>query len=308
MSRCQIDQLHLDLYKDACGQFGFLEAENDPEIFKALFAAAESWLRDNGMKKVQGPFSFSINDESGLLVDGFNTPPNMLMGHAREFYEKHVKANGYKKAKDLLAYIRKFDDPLPSDVERRYEWATKSGDIEFRALNKSQIKTEIQTIMSIFNDAWSKNWNYVPFTEAELQMLATNLRLLVDKNSVQIAYYKGQSAAFIVAMPNINEWFAGLNGKLLPRGLPRLIGKLITKKASSFRIPLMGIRQEFQDGPIGAALSYGLIKKIHEFHGPRGVKEIEMSWILEDNERIKKLIESIGGRVYKTYRIYEKKL
>lgn len=304
----QIDQLHLDRYKDACGQFGFIEAENDPEVFSALFVAAENWLRENGMKKIQGPFSFSINDESGLLVDGFNTPPNMMMGHAREFYGKHVEANGYKKVKDLLAYIRKLDDPLPADLERRYKWATKSGDIEFRPLNKSKIVTEIQIIMSIFNDAWSRNWNYVPFTEAELQMLATNLKLLVDRNSVQIAYYKGQSAAFIVAMPNLNEWFAGLNGKLLPRGLPRLIGKLITKKASSFRIPLMGIRQKFQDGPIGSALSYGLIKKIHEFHGPRGVKEIEMSWILEDNERIKKLIESVGGKVYKTYRVYEKKL
>ncbi len=304
----QIDQLHLDRYGDACGQFGFLEAENDPELFNALFTAAENWLRGNGMKKVQGPFSFSINDECGLLVDGFDTPPNMMMGHAQSFYGKHVEANGYKKVKDLLAYIRKLEEPLPLDLERRYKWATKSADIEFRPLNKPQIKTEIQTIMSIFNDAWSKNWNYVPFTEAELQMLATNLKLLVDKNSVQIAYYKGQSAAFIVAMPNLNEWFAGLNGRLLPRGLPRLIGKLITKKASSFRIPLMGIRQEFQDGPIGSALAYGLIKKIHEFHAPRGVKEIEMSWILEDNERIKSLIESIGGKVYKTYRVYEKLL
>ncbi len=304
----QIDQLHLERYKDKCGQFGFLDAPDDPEIFASLFEAAENWLRQKGMTQVHGPFSFSINDESGLLVDGFNTPPNMLMGHARPFYETHVKANGFHKAKDLLAYIRKFDDPLPADLERRYKWATKSGDLEFRPLNKSKIKTEIQTIMEIFNDAWSKNWNYVPFTEAELQMLATNLKLLVDKNSVQIAYYKGQSAAFIVAMPNLNEWFSGLNGKLLPRGLPRLIGKLITKKASSFRIPLMGIKQEFQDSAIGAALSYGLIKKIHEFHGPRGVKEIELSWILEDNERIKNLIESIGGKVYKTYRIYEKQL
>jgi hypothetical protein len=148
----------------------------------------------------------------------------------------------------------------------------------------------------------------VPFTEAELQMLATNLKLLVDKNSVQTAYYKGKAAAFIVAMPNLNEWFSGLNGKLLPRGLPRLIGKLITKRASSFRIPLMGVRKEFQQSPIGAALSFGLIKKIHEFHAPRGVKEIELSWILEDNEPMKNMIESIGGKVYKTYRVYQKQL
>ena len=137
----QIDQLHLDRYGDACGQFGFLEAENDPELFNALFTAAENWLRGNGMKKVQGPFSFSINDECGLLVDGFDTPPNMMMGHAQSFYGKHVEANGYKKVKDLLAYIRKLEEPLPLDLERRYKWATKSADIEFRPLNKPQIKT-----------------------------------------------------------------------------------------------------------------------------------------------------------------------
>jgi hypothetical protein len=304
----QIDHLHLERYNDACGQFGFLDAEDDPEIFAALFEAAENWLREKGMTQVHGPFSFSINDESGLLVDGFNTPPNMMMGHARVFYGSRVEANGYKKAKDLLAYIRYFNGVLPPNLERRYAWANKSGDIEIRALDKSKIKTEIQTIMSIFNDAWSENWNYVPFTEAELQMLATNLKLLVDKNSVQTAYYKGKAAAFIVAMPNLNEWFSGLNGKLLPRGLPRLIGKLITKRASSFRIPLMGVRKEFQQSPIGAALSFGLIKKIHEFHAPRGVKEIELSWILEDNEPMKNMIESIGGKVYKTYRVYQKQL
>jgi hypothetical protein len=304
----QIDHLHLERYNDACGQFGFLDAEDDPEIFEALFEAAENWLREKGMTQVHGPFSFSINDESGLLVDGFNTPPNMMMGHARVFYGSRVEANGYKKAKDLLAYIRYFNGVLPPNLERRYAWANKSGDIEIRALDKSKIKTEIQTIMSIFNDAWSENWNYVPFTEAELQMLATNLKLLVDKNSVQTAYYKGKAAAFIVAMPNLNEWFSGLNGKLLPRGLPRLIGKLITKRASSFRIPLMGVRKEFQQSPIGAALSFGLIKKIHEFHAPRGVKEIELSWILEDNEPMKNMIESIGGKVYKTYRVYQKQL
>lgn len=304
----QIDQLHIDRYNDACGQFGFLDAHDDPEIFSALFAAAENWLRQKGMKKIEGPFSFSINDESGLLIEGFGTPPNMMMGHSRPFYEKHVENNGFKKSKDLLAYLRKLDDALPPDLERRYKWAAKSADLEFRPLNKSQIKSEIQTIMSIFNDAWKNNWNYVPFTEAELQMLATNLKLLVHKNSVQIASYKGQSAAFIVAMPNLNEWFQGLNGRLLPRGLPRLLGKLITKKASSFRIPLMGVRQEFQDSAIGSALSYGLIKKIHEFHAPRGVKEIELSWILEDNERMKKLIESVGAKVYKTYRVYQKQL
>jgi hypothetical protein len=232
----------------------------------------------------------------------------MMMGHAAKFYASHVEANGYGKARDLLAYIRDLRKPFPPEQERRYIWATKSNNVVVRPLNKSDMKNEIQIIMSIFNDAWSNNWGYVPFTQEELQMLATNLKLLVNKQSVQIAKYQGVYAAFVVAMPNLNEWFAGLNGKLLPYGLPRLLGKLITKRAKSFRIPLMGVKKEFQDSPIGAALAFGMLKAIHEFHIPRGVEEVEMSWILEDNARMRKLIEAVGGEVYKTYRIYEKQL
>lgn len=304
----QIDRLHLERYNDACGQFGFLEAQDDPAIFKALFDAAENWLRLRDIKKVQGPFSFSINDESGLLVDGFDTPPNMMMGHAAEYYGKHVEANGFKKAKDLLAYLRDLKLPVPEIFEKISERTIQSGDLKVRPMKKSDMKNEIKIIMSIFNDAWGNNWNYVPFTEAELNMLATNLKLLVHNESVQIASYRGEDAAFIVAMPNLNEWFAGLNGKLLPHGLPRLIGKLITKKARTFRIPLMGVRKKFQDGMLGGALAASVTKAVFDFHVPRGAEEVELSWILEDNHGMRHFIEAYGGKVYKTYRVYEKSL
>lgn len=304
----QIDRLHLERYNDACGQFGFLEAQDDPAIFKALFDAAESWLRLRDIKKVQGPFSFSINDESGLLVDGFDTPPKMMMGHAAEYYGKHVETNGFKKAKDLLAYLRDLKLPVPEIFEKISERAIQSGDLKVRPMKKSDMKNEIKIIMSIFNDAWGNNWNYVPFTEAELNMLATNLKLLVHNESVQIASYRGEDAAFIVAMPNLNEWFAGLNGKLLPHGLPRLIGKLITKKARTFRIPLMGVRKKFQDGMLGGVLAASVTKAVFDFHVPRGAEEVELSWILEDNHGMRHFIEAYGGKVYKTYRVYEKSL
>lgn len=304
----QIDRLHLERYNDACGQFGFLEAQDDPAIFKALFDAAENWLRLRDIKKVQGPFSFSINDESGLLVDGFDTPPNMMMGHAAQHYGKHVEANGFKKAKDLLAYLRDLKLPVPEIFEKISERTIQSGDLKVRPMKKSDMKNEIKIIMSIFNDAWGNNWNYVPFTEAELNMLATNLKLLVHNESVQIASYRGEDAAFIVTMPNLNEWFAGLNGKLLPHGLPRLIGKLITKKARTFRIPLMGVRKKFQDGMLGGALAASVTKAVFDFHVPRGAEEVELSWILEDNHGMRHFIEAYGGKVYKTYRVYEKSL
>jgi hypothetical protein len=304
----QIDRLHLERYKDACGNFGFLDAHDDPEIFKALFGAGENWLRQKGMKRARGPFSFSINDESGLLIDGFDTPPNMMMGHARAYFAGHVEANGFTKAKDLFAYTRDLKKPFTPTLLKIYERAAKSGDIKIRPLNKSDMKNEIQIIMSIFNDAWSNNWGYVPFTQEELQLLAKNLKLLVHSQSVQIASYRGENAAFIVAMPNLNEWFKGLNGKLLPYGLPRLIGKLITKRAQSFRVPLMGVLKKYQDGSLGAVLSIGVIKAIYDFHVQRGAESVELSWILEDNSRIRHIIESFESHISKTYRVYEKQL
>jgi hypothetical protein len=304
----QIDQLHLERYKDATGQFGFLEAQNDPEIFAALFKAAENWLRAKGMKRVLGPFSFSINDETGLLIKGFDTPPNMMMGHGTPFYAAHVEENGFRKIKDVLAYIHDREKFLPPAIEKLYARGMASGDVVIRPLNKSDIKNEVKIIMEIFNDAWSDNWGFIPFTDEELQALATNLKMLVRSEAVQIATYRGENAAFIVTLPNLNEWIAGMNGRLLPFNWIKLVGKLITKKSDSFRVPLMGVRKKFKDGVLGSALSIGLSKTVAEFHRANGAKRGEMSWILEDNMGMRHILETIGATAYKTYRIYEKKL
>ncbi|MDE2445774.1 MAG: hypothetical protein KGO94_06325 [Alphaproteobacteria bacterium] len=301
----QIDRLYLDRYNDACGQFGFVEAVDDQQVFAALIKAAKDWLRAKGMAKMRGPFSFSINDESGLLIDGFDTPPNSFMGHAQPYYQTRMEDAGLHKAKDLHAYIRDMRLPLPAVLERIYQRGNASGHVTIRPMNKADIQNDIKIVIDIFNDAWSSNWGYVPFTEAELAMLAKNLKMLVHKNAVQIAYYKGEPAAFIISMPNLNEWFAGLNGRLLPRGLLRMIGKLITKKSKSIRVPLMGVRRHLQDGTLGSVLSIGVIKTVYEFHKARGVEEVEMSWILEDNTRMRHILEASGSRIYKNYRVYE---
>lgn len=304
----QIDQLHLERYKDATGQFGFLEAHNDPEIFNALFSAAEVWLRERNIKRVQGPFNFSINDEVGLLIDGFDTPPNMMMGHAAQFYAAHVEAHGFKKIKDMVAYIHDRHSDLPPAFEKIYRRGLASGDVKLRPINKADIKNEIKIIMDIFNDAWSENWNFVPFTDAELQALATNLKMLVKKEAVQIASYRGENAAMIVSLPNLNEWIKGMNGKILPFGIFKLIGKLITKKSKTFRVPLMGVKKKYQDGFVGSAMAFGLMKTVFEFHKSEGAESGEMSWILEDNKRIRAMLDATGSHVYKTYRVYEKSL
>jgi hypothetical protein len=304
----QIDRLHLERYNDATGQFGFLEGQNDPEVFAALFHAAEGWLRTKGMKRALGPFSFSINDEMGLLIDGFSPGPNMMMGHATPYYAAHVETQGFRKCKDVVAYIHDRHSDLPPAFDRIYRRGLASGDVKLRPVNKSDMKNEINIIMDIFNDAWSENWNFVPFTDAELNALATNLKMLVKKEAVQIAYYRGEPAAMIVSLPNLNEWIKGMNGKLLPFGLFKLIGKVITKKSKTFRVPLMGVKKKYQDSFVGSALAFALMKTVFEFHKSEGAESGEMSWILEDNKRIRSMLDATGSHVYKTYRIYEKRL
>ena len=304
----QVCQLHQERYKDATGQFGFLEAVDDPEVFAALFKAAEDWLRAKGMKRALGPFSFSINDETGLLIDGFDTMPNMMMGHATRYYQKRVEEQGFTKAKDVLAY--EFDNVkgLPPTMRKMVDRMMASGDLTIRPLNKKNMASEIDIVMDIFNDAWSENWNYVPFTRAEVAMLAQLFKMLLDAKAVQIASWKGEPAAFCLAIANINEWFQGLNGRVLSFGLFKLLPRVISGRSRSVRVPLMGVKKKFQDGAIGAGLALATIRASSDHVISKGVTHGEFSWILEDNLRVRHVLESMGAHVYKTYRVYEKSL
>jgi len=304
----QIDDLHIARYNDATGQFGFLEAVDDPEVFAALFKTAEAWLKERGMKQVRGPFSFSINDESGLLIDGFDTMPNLMMGHSAGYYAKRVEEQGYRKSKDLLAYEFDSREGLTPTLRKMVKRMVASGGITIRALNKKKMADDMATMMTIFNDAWSDNWNFVPFTAREVKFMGDNFKMLLDAKAVYIAYVKGEPAAFIVAAPNINEWFQGLDGKLLPFGWAKVAKGLITGRTKSVRVPLMGVLKKYQDGPIGAGLALAVIQASSDHVISRGVTHGEFSWILEDNTRIRHILESMGSRVYKTYRVYEKKL
>jgi hypothetical protein len=302
----QIDRLHIDRYQDATGFFGMLEAEDNSLTFRALLDTAESWLRDRGMQRIFGPFNLSINQELGLLVDGFDSPPSMMMGHARPYYAHRIEENGYQKEKDLLAYIISVDSELSKSVKKIT--AKVKNRVLIRGLHKSKFVEELQIIRDIFNDAWSQNWGFVPFTNKEFEHLGKDLKMLADEELVKIAEVDGEPAAFMVLLPNINEVIRDLNGKLLPFGWLKMLWRLKIKYPKSARIPLMGVRCRYHDSLMGAALAFGVIADVREPAVKRGLKEAELSWILEDNMGMRNIIESIGGRVYKTYRIYSKQL
>jgi hypothetical protein len=303
----QDDSLRLKTHNDNKGMFGFLDAPDEASVYAALVGAASQWLKTRGRSGMIGPFNFSVNDEMGQLIDGFDTSPNMMMAHGRPHAAKRIEEQGFAKAKDVIAYHYDLG-PAPAILQRVQKRAMASGDVTIRPLKLSDMKNEIMLIMDIFNDAWSSNWGFVPWTKAELDKLGKDLKLLVNGNYGYIASYKGEPAAFVVTLPNLNDWIKGMNGSILPFNWAKLIGHIIRKRPTSFRMPLMGVRRKFHNTPTGSALSTLVIDAARSYHVGRGGKTAELSWILEDNYPVRKLIEAFGGVPYKTYRIYEKAL
>jgi len=302
----QIDQLHLQRYHDATGFFGLLEAEDNQETFHALFTVAEEWLRQKGMERIRGPFSLSINDECGLLVEGFDSPPPIMLGHALPYYGSHVEEQGFVKEQDLLAYRVSTDTPQPRHLEMLIKRSGKQ--VKIRPMRRDFFNQDLKIIQDIFEDAWSNNWGYIPFTPAEFTELGKNLKLLVDVDFVRIAEVDGEPAGMMVAFPNLNEMIKDLNGNLLPFGWLKLLWRLKVKGAKSARVPLMGVKRCYQGSRRGVAIALMMISPLHMKARRQGIKEVDMSWILEQNQSMRKIIESVGGTVYKRYRIYQKEL
>lgn len=302
----QIDHLHEQYQDEKAGCFGMLEAENDTDVVTALQAAAENWLRQRGIKKIRGPFNLSINEEVGLLIEGFGTPPFVMMGHAPPYMAPALERLDYTKAMDMVTYTVAPDFETPHVMARLV--ANVGSKIKIRRLNRKDSVREFDIIRDIFNDAWSNNWGFVPFTRAEFAELAKILPHFLDDDYVQIAEVDGRPAAFIVVLPNINEAITDLKGRLLPLGWAKLLWRLKVRHPRTGRVPLMGVRKEFQHSRLGPALAFMVIDAARKPLVHRGVETVEMGWILENNSAMRSIIETIGGKKHKTYRVYEKSL
>ena len=302
----QIDRLHLERYHDATGFFGMLEAEDDGRTFEALLGTAEAWLRAEGMRRVLGPFNLSINEECGLLVEGFDTPPMILMGHGRPYYAARLEARGYRAAKDLLAYRLAADFTTPDIMRATVLRAGRA--VVVRPLRRSSFRSELATLREVFEDAWSENWGFVPFTAAEFEELGRALRFIVDDDFVQIAEVDGEPAGMLVLLPNLHEAIRDLNGRLRPLGWLKLVWRLGVRRPRTGRVALMGVRKRYQRTALGLAIAFSMIDAVRARGLARGVRDVELSWVLEDNHGVRSLLEAIGSVVYKRYRLYEKPL
>jgi hypothetical protein len=290
------------------GHFGLLAAEDDPAIFAALLATAESWLAARGLRQVLGPFSLTVNEETGLLVDGFDTPPMLMMPHDPPYAGRHVEAAGYAKAKDLLAYL--CDDrtaDLPPAAAAIAARPLPEG-VTIRPMRKSAVRQEVELLTKIFNDAWSGNWGFVPLTPAEVDHMARMLRPLLHERLVWFAELRGEPAAFIVCLPNLNEAIRDLGGKLLPFGWAKLLWRLKVSGVATGRVPLFGVRRGLAGSGLSRALPFHLMAVLRREALAMGFRAMEFSWVLEENMPMRRIAEAVGGRPYKTYRVYQKAL
>ena len=303
----QIDPLAQQTAGERIGHFGCLSAENDPRVFASLVGAAEDFLRSRHVTRVRGPFSLSINEETGLLVDGFSTPPMLLMGHDPDYAAAQLESLGYQKEKDVYAFLLDMEVPMSASA-RRMLGRPLPPSVKMRRLNFKDYANDIRKMVDIFNDAWSGNWGFVPLTGEEADELAKRMRMLLDDRLVWFAEMNGEAVAFIVLLPNINEAIRDLNGRLLPFGWAKLLWRLKSHRVRSARVPLFGVRRSVSGTLIGSALPLQLIGAILTAPAIFGFRFIELSWILEDNLPIRRILERIGARAYKTYRIYGKKL
>ena len=303
----QIDELHQQRYGNKTGFFGLIEAPDDADLFAALFDTAESWLREQGMLHIAGPYNLGINQEVGILVDGFDTPPCVMTGHSARYYGAAIEACGYQPAQDLLAYqldINSYTSPafMRELIDRN------SDRINVRPLQRENRDADFEVMRDIFNDAWQYNWNFVPFTKEEFSAIGKELLMVMSNDFIQIAEIDGQAAAFIVLLPDINEVIADLNGRLLPFGWAKLIWRLKVKHPKAARIPLMGVRQKYQNTIFGPTMAFMLINSVIIPGMSRGGERVELSWILESNKPTRNIIEKFGGKLTKRYRMYEKVL
>jgi len=305
----QINDLHLERYHDATGHFGFLEAIDDPAVFAALLRTAEDWLKARDMKRVIGPASLSINDEVGVLVQGFDTPPMIGMTHTPPYYGPRLEEQGYVKAKDLHAYVLNPSTVTGTErLERTMERIRKRGRITTRHIDMKRFREEMQVGIDIFNDGWSDNWGFVPVTQKEVTALADSIAQIIRPEGVVFAMADGVPQGILVGLPNLNEAIADLNGRLLPFGWLKLLWRLRPGRIKSGRVAIFGVRNTLRNSTLSGALAAVMLAEALRIGRSMGIERGELSWILEDNAWALTVVPCAGANLYKTYRMYEKPL
>jgi len=298
-----VNGMHLAKYDDGNGFFGFFDVVDDPVISRMLLDAAADWLRSKDLTGMRGPTNPSMNDVSGLLVDGFDKQPAILMPYNHDYYQSHLVAYGFERVMTMWAYYTHAKYVNLPKLERGSKLLMRRyPDMKMRTMDKSRFKEEARLILDIYNDAWSNNWGHVPMTDAEFEQLADDLKQVVDERVVLFAEEHGEAIGFAVLLPDLNYAFKTIkNGRLLPTGLFKLLHLASSGVIREARMPLMGVRKKHQ----GRAIDTLLISEVVRNGVGMGYLAAEMSWVLDSNKVLINMLENMGGVKDKEYGMFE---
>ncbi len=298
-----VNHNHNRFHNEQTGFFGFFESVDNAEVASTLFGAAEEWLRAKGMQALRGPMNFSTNDTCGLLCEGFDASPVIMMTYNPKYYLELVESCGFTRIKELYAYHFEHTMPMPERFVRLAQRTLADESIVFRTIDMKHFQREVGLVMEIYNDAWAANWGFVPMTEKEFEHLAKELKPVVDPDLVYIAEVNGEPAGFSLTLPDYNQILKDVNGRLFPFGIFKLL--LNRKKITRVRVITLGVKKKFQHKRgLAPAFYYETYRRGID----KGYTLGEFSWILEDNVLMNRALQAMGAILYKKYAIYEKGL
>lgn len=304
-----LNHRHNEFQQENVAHFGVFEVLDDKEAALALLDTACDWARDRGVERILGPMNLSTNDECGTLIEGFDSPPVVLMTYNPPYYVEFLEAAGFDKAMDLLAWLRNLKllvEQMPQKMHRVIGRVKQRYGLEVRPVDMKHWDEEVARIKLIYNSAWERNWGFVPMTDPEIEHMAASLKVILDPALVFMVEHEGEAVGFSLTLPDVNQPLRRIRPGPSVLSSYLAAGRLFLQRYHTdlVRVLALGVREEFRARGVDALLYYETAKAALE----RGYQWAEASWILETNESMNRSIEMLGGEVYKKYRIYEKKL
>jgi len=295
------NRMHIDFHNEKAGFFGYFDCIDEDAVAGCLIGKTKEWLAEKGMTVMRGPMNFSINEECGLLIEGFDSSPMIMMPYNFPYYQKLLEGCGLSKAKDLYAYTADVMDTFPEKVYRVSKVAEKQG-IKIRPINLKSFDSEMRIFKRIYDSAWGKNWGHIPMTDEEIEHMAGKLKPVIVPELALIAELNDEPAGFMMFLPDLNYVLKKLNGRLFPFGIFRALRH--SGKTKDARLLLLGIKEGARKRGVDSLLFIEGLKALHK----NGYRRMELSWVLEDNYPVQRIIETMNGRLYKKYRIYEREV
>jgi GNAT superfamily N-acetyltransferase len=294
-----VDKNFNRFHEDNIGFFGFLEMIDSQPVADALLQAARQWLQAKQVRAIQGPMNPSSNYECGLLVDGFDSDPFVMMTYNPPYYAKRLEQAGWHKAMDLYAYMTSPSVVAEKKVSRVASRALERKGVTVRPINMKKFDQEVEAVWQVYNSAWERNWGFVPMTKEEFLLQGKEMKQILKPDLVLIGEVKGRVVGFALALPDINEALKPAAGNLFPFGLVKIL--YYQRLVKNLRVVALGVVEEYRTAGVAAGFYAALIDNARRL----GYKDCELSWILEDNVLMNRSLEALGAKRYKTYRIYE---